>query len=138
MNSSSRGWVFTTLTNDTAVNELVDGRVFPSQSMMTAQVDRPFVVLKFGNLSDEQQFDDPDIPQRPARQFLEVWCHDSRPSYVKIDQLCAAIKQALRTDQTSVDAYIMAVKYLETSADMIDETMDTVLRYLRFQLIMSQ
>lgn len=137
--TTSRQWVFTTLTQDTALGEMVTAdRIFASQAMMTAQVERPFIVLKFGNDSDEQIFDDPDIPQRPNRQFLEIWCHDSRPSYVQIDQLCDLVKQALRTDQTSADAYIMAVKYLETSADMIDETMDTVLRYMRFQLISSQ
>lgn len=136
--TTARQWVYETLTQDPAVQGIVADRVAANQSMMTAQTERPFVVLKFGNDSDEQIFDDPDIPQRPHRQFIEVWCHDSRPSYVQIDALCDAIKQALRTDQSSVDGYIMAVKYLENSADMIDESMDTVLRYLRFQLIMSQ
>jgi len=135
----ARQWVFTTLSNDSGVSEIVPGdRILSNQSGMTAQIDRPFIVLKFGNDSDEGQFDDPDIPQRPHRQFLEIWCHDSRPSYTQIDELVAAVRQALRTSQDAPDSYIMAAKYLETSADMIDESMDTVLRYLRFQLIMSQ
>lgn len=137
--TTSRQWLFGALTQDVPLGEMVPAdRIYASQAMMTAQVERPFIVLKFGNDTDEQIFDDPDIPQRPKRQFLEVWCHDSRPSYVKIDQICGLVKQALRTDQTSADAYIMAVKYLETSADLIDESMDTVFRYMRFQLIASQ
>lgn len=139
MTLSARQWVFTTLSNDPGVADLVPAeRILANQSGMTAQIARPFIVLKFGNDSDEQIFDDPDIPQRPHRQFLEVWCHDARPSYVQIDEILDAVKQALRTDQSSTEAYMMAVKYLETSADMNDDTMDTVLRYHRFQLIMSQ
>lgn len=138
MNLLARQWVYTTLVEDMTISEAVSDRIFANQSMMTAQTERPFIVLKFGNDSDEQQFDDPDIPVRPHRQFLEVWCHDARPSYTGIDNLVNAVKQALRTEQTSTDAHIMAVRYLETSADMDDKTMDTVLRYIRFQLIMSQ
>jgi hypothetical protein len=134
----ARQWVFQTLVNDSGVGEIVDDRILANQSGMTAQIGRPFLVLKFGNDSDEQQFDDPDIPQRPHRQFLEVWCHDSRPSYTQIDELVAAVREALRVDQIAPDAHIMAVKYLETSADMDDQTMDTVLRYIRFQLVMSE
>lgn len=138
MTVTARQWAYQTLLADKGVQEVVADRVAAGQGMMTAQTPKPFIVLKFGNVSDEQQFDDWDIPQRPNRQFLEVWCHDSRPSYVNIDTLCGLVKQALRTSQTSTDAHIMGVKYLETSADMLDESLDTVLRYMRFQLIMSQ
>lgn len=140
MSLVARQWVYQTLTQDDALGEVVPAeQILAGQSMMTAQVVRPFIVLKFGNDSDEQQFDDPDIPLRPHRQFFEVWCHDARPSYVQIDSLIIpAVKAALRTEQTSNDAHIMAVRYLETSDDMEDQTMDTVLRYLRFQLIMSE
>lgn len=140
MSLAARQWVYQTLCQDAGLGEVVPKeQIFANQSMMTAQTPRPFIVLKFGNDSDEQQFDDPDIPQQPHRQFLEVWCHDARPSYVQIDSLIIpAVKAALRTEQTSNDAHIMAVRYLETSADQDDHTMDTVLRYLRFQLIMSQ
>lgn len=135
---SARQWVYTALSNDPGVQELVADRIAANQSMMTAQTERPFIVLKFSTDSDEQIFDDPDIPQRPHRQLLEVWCHDARPSYVTIDSLVDLVKEALRVDQTSAESYIIAVKYLETSADMVDESMDTVLRYVRFQLILSQ
>ncbi len=137
--TGARAWVYTTLTQDTALGELVPAeQIFAGQAMMTAQVPRPLIVLKFVSTSDEQLFDDPDIPLRPNRQFLEVWVHDNRPSYVQIDKICSLVKQALRTQQVSPDAYIMGVKYLDTSADLMDTSMDTVLRYVRFHLILSQ
>ncbi len=137
--NSPRAWAYTTLTQDVALGEVVPAeQIFASQSMMTAQVPRPFIVLKFGSDSDEQLFDDPDVPLRPNRQFFETWIHDNRPSYVQIDKIVGLVKQALRTQQVSPDAYIMAVKLLDVSADMEDTSMDTVLRYIRFHLILSQ
>lgn len=137
--ATARQWVYQTLCASQALTEIVPpSSILPGQSAMTAQIQRPFLVLKFGTDSDEQQFDDPDIAFRPHRQFLEVWCHDARPSYVQVDQVLSLVKDALRTDQTSTDAHIMAVKFLETSDDMDDHTMDTVVRYSRYQLIQSQ
>lgn len=134
-----RQWAYTTLTQDTALGEMVPAdRIFASQAMMTAQVARPLIVLKFGNDSDEQLFDDPDIPLRPSREFFEVWIHDDRPSYMQIDGIIDLVKQALRTQQTSPDAHIIAVKLMDVSADLEDTSMDTVLRYIRFHLVKSQ
>lgn len=135
----ARQWVRGVLSQDAAVGDLVPAeRIFANQSLMTAQTPRPCIVIKIGTDSDEQLFDDWDIQARPHRQFLEVWVHDARSSYVLIDQVCLAVKAALRTEQVSADAAIMSVRYLETSQDMNDTTLDTVLRYMRFQLVMSQ
>lgn len=139
MGQTARQWAYTTLTQDVGLGELVSGdRILQGQSMMTAQIERPFIVLKFSADVDLDAFDDPDIVQRPNHQIFEVWCHDSRPSYVQIDSICDLVKKALRTEQSSVAAYIMAVKFIGISADLQDMTMDTVLRYLTFQLVMSQ
>lgn len=135
---SLRSFVINTLLADSEVSALVETRVYMEGSLMSAQGPRPFLLVSFNANTDEQIFDDPDIEVRPTRQFFWVWAHDTRPSYLVVDQLCNLVKNAFRVTSSSPDDSLMDVRFIDQSADSKDLVFDTGCRYMRFQAVMSK
>lgn len=130
-----REWLYQLLTEDAGIVALVADRTFQGGSLTTAQINTPFLVYRFGNDTDEAlgggDIDDP----QPHRSFIEVYAHDSRGDYTTIDEVLDAVKAAFRVDDTHTDVGVMQVRYLETSRDQADQTLNTIFRYSRYQLI---
>lgn len=134
---SARSFVHQTLLNDPTLANIHKGKVVQGQALRTAnpsEVTRPFVVHRFGNDTDEN-IAESDIS--PHRQFISIWFYDEIGDYQQIDHMVYATKQALATALKSKPDHIMTVIYLETSQDLIDETLNCICRYSRYQLVMS-
>lgn len=112
-----------------------DPRIFAKKTMTSSIEDTPFIVYKLGNESTEEFSEDRDI----SRQFLQVWVHDYTDGkvadYDRIDRILAIIRREFRRLTSADDGSVWQVRYLETSADLDDDTLNTVFRYLRFQVI---
>jgi len=110
---------------------LTPDRIKVGQSVMTAQIQKPYIIVKMMNDPD-LTFDDPDIAARPHQQYFTVYVHDARPSYGQVDQICDLVKAAFRLNPSSKDDRVTWITYLERSADFDDVSLDTVFRYMRF------
>lgn len=119
---------------DTLVTDFVDDRTYQGGSMNSTvppQGKAPFLVYTIGNTSDEDLSEDPG----PYRQFFIIYVHDKGEDYDQIDQIILALKRSL-VNQKNLEYGVMTIRYLETSQDLDDQTMGTIMRYVRFQAIM--
>lgn len=131
---TARTWVYGRLTGYEPLVALVGDRVFAKKSMTSSRENHPFVVYKLGNNTNEDLAEDQDV----SRQYLQIFVHDfedqDTADYMKIDQVLKEIKAALRLGSSAEDG-VITCQYLETSQDLNDETLNTVMKYIRFQLI---
>jgi hypothetical protein len=130
-----RAFIHTKLKTNGPLNAVIAGRVFQQGSILTAQQAKPFIAHHFGNETDEGMYD-PDSFQ-PSRQFLTIYMHTDQGDYGPLDDLKPLIRMALM-DRAGRPANLIWVNYLETSADMQDDTLQTYMRYMRFQLAMAR
>lgn len=112
-------------------------RVFAKKSMNSAVEDYPFIVYKFGNNTSEDLSEDTEV----SRQFVQIFIYDysdtEAADYENIDGIIFRIKLALK-NFVSPDDGIIRARYLETSQDLNDETLNAVMKYVRFQLVMKE
>lgn len=129
-----REWVYQTLINGSLITPLFGDRVFQGESLDSAPVTKPFLIYRLGNSSPDNK-----VPQA-RRQYLTVYVHDAaKPGdYTKIDEGVDAVINTLVAAPPSPENFLICARYLETSADFDDREMGTILRYVRFQLILSQ
>lgn len=135
---TSRTFVYNTLETTPAIVSLVGGslnpRIFAKKSLTSAIEAHPYIVYKLGNSSNEELAEDQAID----RQYFQVYIHDyhdgKTADYMKIDEIASAIRAAFLNLGSKADG-VWTVRYLETSQDLNDDTLNTVFRYLRFQLI---
>lgn len=109
-------------------------RVFAKKTMTSLIEQCPYIVYKMGNSTAEGLSEERD----PDRQFAQVWVHDfhdgEHADYMRIDDVIKEMREVLVNQQSGPDG-IWTVRYLETSQDLNDETLNTVMRYVRFQII---
>lgn len=136
---TAREFVYNTLVQYNPLTALIGGsdnpRVYAKKNMTSSIEDCPYIVYKLGNSTNMELAETEDW----ERQFFQVWVHDYHDQkvvadYLRIDDVIAEVKSAFRLAGSKEDGVITAI-YLETSQDLNDETLGTVFRYLRFQLI---
>lgn len=132
-----RIWLYDKLTSTPGLANLVGGlvnpRVFAKKTMSSAIEEHPYIVYKLGYSATEDLSEE----STEARQFVQIFVHDTANAggdYMKIDQIIDELRKALRL-QGSPYHGVITCRYLETSQDLNDETLDTVFKYARFQLI---
>lgn len=123
-----RTWLKQKLSTDPELIDWLKGGFHQGESMDSANVEKPFLVYTIGNATDEQLSEEPEGPER---QFFQIYIHDEGADYELIDQIVARVKTLLR-NAGDKDSGILTTIYLETSRDLDDETMGTILRYIRF------
>lgn len=128
-----RQFVYDTLSGDAAITALVGTRVHQGESLVKAQLDAPFLVYRIGNETNELFSED---DQQPHRVFFQVYIHDKGGDYMRIDDLVKLVINALRGGPYP-EYKILRVNYLETSRDLDDAEMGTLVRYVRFQAVRS-
>jgi hypothetical protein len=107
--------------------------MYQGGGMLTAEVERPFLVYIFGNRTNEDISE--ELPT-VSRQFLSIYLHDVPADYDRIDKMELAVIHGLNL-ANSLPEHILTTRYLETSRDLDDQALGTIYRYLRFQLITS-
>lgn len=131
---TAREFIYGTMANSPVINTLVGERIFQQGSLLTAQIEKPYLVYTVGNNTDEGM-SDPDSFQ-PARQFFQVYVHDEVGDYSRIDNIVMNLKLAFLTATLTDD--VCGVQYLEASRDLDDPTTESIMRYVRFQLAMAR
>lgn len=108
-------------------------RIFAKKTMTSSVEQHPYIVYKIGNETSENFSETEQV----SNQFLQIWVHDytdgDSADYDRIDDVLSAIRAEFHL-ATSSEHGIWFPEYLETSQDLNDETLNTVFRYLRFQL----
>lgn len=132
--TTAREFVFTTLAKNTDILAKIgdDTRVIQGGSMRTADVPKPYLVYHFGNDTAEDLSETDDS----SRQFFQVYIHDEVGDYGQIDDIVKLVVQSFR-GKGCPPAGIITTRVLETSQDLRDETLNTIFRYVRLQLIRS-
>lgn len=125
-----RTWLYQKLVNDPTLEGIFGARMYQGESMTTSVIEKPFLVYTIGNATNELLSEDDDQPQR---QFFQIYIHDEPADYTRIDDAIDAVKKLLVNSTDNGD--VINVLYLETSRDLDDETMGTIMRYIRFQAI---
>lgn len=126
-----REWLYNILDTNTDYMALMPGGLWQGESLVVTPSQKPFTVYTIGNSTDEQLSDD---PQGPERQFFQIYIHDEGGDYTRIDDAVWLLRQILE-GASSADYGILQVYHLETSRDLDDSTMNTILRYVRFQAV---
>ena len=135
---TARTFIYRTLVNNSGVTSLVGGaanpRVFAKKTMTSSIEECPYIVYKLGN---ETSLDFAETHEM-SNQFFQVWVHDFHDGdvadYEKIDEVISAVKSAFFLASSGSDM-VYSVKFLETSQDLNDDTLNTVFKYVRFILV---
>jgi prenyltransferase beta subunit len=135
---TARHFIYGTLTGTASITDLVGGptnpRVFAKKTMTSSKEECPYVVYKLGNESAEEFSEERDI----SRQFVQIWVHDFNDGvtadYDKIDAVILEIRKAFQNKNSAVHK-VWSTRFLETSQDLNDDTLNTVFRYIRLQVI---
>lgn len=135
-----RTWLFGRLTSFEPLTDLIGGdkpRVFAKKSMTSNREDHPFIVYKLGFSANEMLAEELPEGKVVARQFAQVWVHDYSDTktgdYNLIDQVLRQVRAALHQGSSAADGVILS-QYIETSQDLNDETLNTVMKYARFEI----
>lgn len=129
-----RTWVYERLMTTPGLTAYVGDRVFAKKSMTSSVEAHPFIVFKLGYSTDENLAETETV----GRQFVQIYIHDYSDGevadYLKIDEVISEVKEAFHLKQGGADGVFLA-RYLETSQDLGDETLNTVMKYIRLQII---
>ena len=131
---STRQFIYETLSGYTPIQTLVADRVFQGESLRNSMQAKPFLVYRMGNDTD-LNFAERDA--FPHQWFFQVHAHDEPADYSQVDNLITLSIASFRAAIVPADSGILQVRYLETSRDLDDQVLGTIMRYARFQLIMN-
>lgn len=137
--TTPRVWLYEGLTS-AGLASLLGGanpRVFAKKTMTSNQEDHPFAVYKLGFSANEDIAEVMPDGRDVYRQFVQIWVHDYHDTdtgdYMLIDEILKLIKQTFH-GQSSAAHGVISCKYIETSQDLNDETLNTLVKYARLQL----
>lgn len=131
---TARTWVYGLLTSDEAIADLVDGRVYAKKSMTSSVADHPYIVYQLGNSTDAALSEDTPVETQFMLAYVHDYADEKTADYMKIDDVIDAIKAAFHNQGSPTDGVVRA-EFVETSQDLNDDTLNTVFRYVRFQLV---
>lgn len=136
-----RTWVFGRLTEYPPLIAMIgveNPRVFAKKSMTSSNELHPFIVYKLGYSANVDLAENMPEGKTLQRQFVQVWVHDYSDTqvgdYGLIDQVLKHVRAALHKGYSVADG-VISCKYIETSQDLNDETLNTVMKYARFEIL---
>ena len=134
---SNRTWIYDTLLSSTEATDWTTTgtnppRIFPAERFRSIPK-KPFITYREGNTSPDN-----DVPSA-RRQYFTIYLHDEAEpgDYMGIDSIMDAVIDIFTNAPADPEQHIIAARWLETSADQDDKEMETISRYIRFQLIRS-
>lgn len=136
-----RTWFYGRLTEFEPLTALIgvdNPRVFAKKSMTSSNEVHPFLVYKLGYAANIDLAEDMPEGKVLQRQFAQVWVHDYSDTqvgdYNLIDKVLKQVRAALHKGYSVTDG-VISCKYIETSQDLNDETLNTVMKYARFEIL---
>ena len=134
---TARTWVYGMMMNHAPLQAVVGNRIFAKKTMTSSREEHPYIVYKLGHNTSENLAED----QLVTRQFLQIFVHDfadyETGTYDRIDEVLGILKDLFFQQSSPADG-VIAIQYLETSQDLDDQTLSTMLKYARFVLIIKE
>lgn len=123
----TRIWVYEKMAEDAVLEEMVEDRIFASTSLDAAPHDKPFIMYR--QTSDVPLTRGDDKDQNRQNGFM-IFAHDIPGDYLRIDMMIEQLK-VLFGDVEDQSAGIINSSWFETSDDLRDEDMGTIVKYGR-------
>jgi len=134
---TARTWVYGMMMNHAPLQAIVGNRIFAKKTMTSSREEHPYIVYKLGHNTSENLAED----QLVTRQFLQIFVHDfadyETGTYDRVDEVLSILKDLFFQQSSPADG-VIAIQYLETSQDLDDQTLSTMLKYARFVLIIKE
>lgn len=112
-----------------AVGETLEDRVSQGETMSDRLTKKPYIFYTIGNATNDQLGEGTIT----YNQFFQIYIHDEPGDYQLIDKLLKRTVHILDNAHGVHEEYdIMHVQHLESSRDLDDVTLGTVMRYIRF------
>ncbi|WNO27796.1 tail terminator [Microbacterium phage Huwbert] len=134
---SARHFIYGSMVEDTELLEMVgelNPRIFAKKTMTSSKEIHPFIVYKLGNETLEVANEEWEA----SRQFFQIWVHDYHDSdtgdYETIDKIIERLRKIFYL-KNSKEEGVWITNWVETSQDLNDDTLNTLFKYVRFQLI---
>lgn len=128
---STRTWLYQRMTGSVPLMTLLPGGIHQSTSLNVAPHLKPYIMYRM--TSDVGNFRGDDGEQARSNGYM-VFAHDVPGDYLKID---AVMEQLKTLFQDIVDQPNGVIKsfWLETSDDIRDDDMGTIMKFARIQII---
>lgn len=134
---TARSWVYNMMLNHAPLQALVGDRIFAKKTMTSSREEHPYIVYKLGYNANENLAED----QLVTRQFLQIFVHDfadyESGTYDRVDEVLTILKDLFFQQNSPADG-VIAIQYIETSQDLDDQTLSTMLKYARFVIIVKE
>lgn len=134
---TARSWVYDMMLNHAPLQALVGDRIFAKKTMTSSREEHPYIVYKLGYNANENLAED----QLVTRQFLQIFVHDfadyESGTYDRVDEVLTILKDLFFQQNSPADG-VIAIQYIETSQDLDDQTLSTMLKYARFVIIVKE
>lgn len=134
---SARSFVYGTMVNSPDITDLVgkdNPRIFAKKTMTSSVEAHPFIVYKMATETPEMMNEQLEV----TRQFFQVWVHDfqdgDHADYERIDAIILKLREAFWI-KGSKEEDVWLTNWVETSQDFNDDTLNTIFKYVRFQMI---
>ena len=114
-----------TLADQVSQGEVLSDRLFP----------KPYIFYNIGNRTNQNMAEDTLV----YNQFFQIYIHDQPGDYTLIDALVKELINLLNEAVGEEGTYqIVRVRFLEVSGDLDDDTLGTILRYVRFVAVIKE
>lgn len=120
-----RSWIRDQLLADADVTAIVADRIYAAGSLQAAPEHKPFVVVRTGPLTRAVA----DATYADG----SLWAHDAPGSYLAIDSLLAAMRNALVVEDAS--AGFIAVRWQGDSTELVDDGLGTITKNSSYRFV---
>lgn len=137
-----RTWLHQRLVTSDALRDLLfadadampanaEDSIYGSHSIENVPTKKPFIVHNMGNDTSASLGEG----SRAHRQYIIIYVHDEGNDYTRIDDIISELINLLDDAPGSAEFGVLTAHYLETSQDLEDDQMGTIVKYARFQII---
>ena len=127
----SRTWFYSRMTADAPLALVVGTRIHQSTSIDVAPAVKPF--LMYRQTSDVERFRGDDGDAVRAIGYL-VFAHDRAGDYGRIDTIMDHLKRLFKDTHDQANGIIRST-WIETSDDLRDDDMGTIIQFGRVQIL---
>lgn len=127
----SRVWFYSRMNADVQLATIVGERIMQSTSIDAAPHTKPFILYR--QTSDVPRFRGDDGDMVRSSGFM-VFAHDEPGDYMRIDTIMGHLKRLFQ-DITDQPNGIIRSTWVETSDDLRDDDMGTIIQFGRVQIL---
>lgn len=127
----TRTWLYQRMANDAGVETFVDTRIFQSTSLDAAPHEKPFIMYRQTSDVEAIRGDDGDAIRSTG--FM-IFVHDTAGDYMQIDEVMEELKRLFKDTVDQANGIVRS-RWVETSDDLRDDDMGTIMKFCRVQVL---